>query len=171
MSMRAPPRGGYNRVVGILRFSEGHGMQDRFAEKMTGEKARKDTRLLGDFTGIFCRGKHGTTTRGPLDSPGFELGVYGKTPPVVCAECADLLRYAERRRAFCPKDPKPFCSHCDTHCYSPEMRERMREVMRYAGPRSLLHGHAVDGVKHLLEGRKARKASASAAAETKEESR
>jgi len=75
------------------------------------------------------------------------------------------------RRAYWPKDPKPFCSHCDTHCYAPEMRERMREVMRYAGPRSLLHGHAIDGVKHLIEGRKARAAAASAAAGAKEESR
>lgn len=145
-------------------------MQERFAEKMTDPKARKDTRLLGDFTGIHCRGRHGSAPRVSLESPGVDLGVYGRTPPVVCAECADLLRYAEKRRAFCSKDPKPFCSHCDTHCYSPEMRERMREVMRYAGPRSVLHGHAIDGVRHLIEGRRARVAAASAAAETKEES-
>ena len=30
----------------------------------------------------------------------------------------------------------------------------MRDVMRYAGPRSVLHGHAIDGVRHLIEGRK-----------------
>jgi len=171
MSMRASPRGGYNWLAGAIRLDEGRGMQERFAEKMTDQKARHDTRLLGDFSRIYCKGKHGDAVRGPLESPGADLGVYGGKPPVVCAECADLLRYAEQRRAFCPKDPKPFCSHCDTHCYSPEMRDRMREVMRYAGPRSFLHGHAIDGVKHLLEGRKAGKAPASAAAATKEESR
>jgi hypothetical protein len=30
----------------------------------------------------------------------------------------------------------------------------MRDVMRYAGPRSMLHGHAVDGIRHLIEGRR-----------------
>jgi len=137
-------------------------MQDRFAAKMTDEKARRDTRLLGDFTRIYCRGVHAGAPRAALASDGADLGVYGRKPPVVCSECADLLRYAEKRRAFCPKDPKPFCSYCDTHCYTAEMRDRMREVMRYAGPRSLLHGHAIDGVKHLLEGRRARAAAARA---------
>ena len=135
-------------------------MQDRFAEKMADEKARSDTRLLGDFTRIYCRGVHRAADRSPLVSDAAGLGVYGRKPPEVCGECADLLRYAEKRRAYCPKDPRPFCSYCDTHCYTAEMRERMREVMRYAGPRSLLHGHAIDGVKHLIEGRKARAAAA-----------
>jgi hypothetical protein len=131
-------------------------VQDRFVEKMADPKVRADTRLLGDFTGIYCRGIHKDTTRSPLMSDGAAIGVYGLAPPVVCAACADLLRYAEKRRAYCQKDPKPFCSYCDTHCYSEEMRERMRLVMRYAGPRSLLHGHAIDGVKHLIAGRRAR---------------
>ena len=142
-------------------------MQDRFPQKMADEKARKDTRLLGDFCEIHCRGRHAGAVRASLQSPGVDLGVYGRRVPVVCDECAELLRYAEQRRALCPKDPKPFCSHCDTHCYRPEMRERMREVMRYAGPRSILHGHAINGVKHLIEGTAARKA-ARAAEETKE---
>jgi RNase P subunit RPR2 len=145
---------------------KGPDVQDRFAQKMTGAKARRDTRLLGDFTRIYCRGVHTEACRTPLVSDGAALGIYGSRPPVVCDECAELLRYAEKRRAYCPKDPKPFCSYCDTHCYTADMRERMREVMRYAGPRSLLHGHAVDGVKHLIEGRKARAAAARAAART-----
>jgi hypothetical protein len=146
-------------------------MQDRFVEKMADPKARADTRLLGDFAVIYCRGVHGDVHRSPLVSDAVGLGVYGRAAPAVCDECAELLRYAEKRRAYCPKDPKPFCSHCDTHCYSGGMRDRMREVMRYAGPRSLFHGHAIDGVKHLLEGRTARKAAAIAAADTTKESR
>jgi hypothetical protein len=133
---------------------------NRFEQRMSDEKAREDTRLLGDFTGIYCRGVHKGSERSALVSDGSELGVYGSKVPIVCPECAELLRYAEKRRAFCPKDPKPFCSYCDTHCYSAEMRDRMREVMRYSGPRSLLRGHAVDGIKHLIEGRKARAAAA-----------
>lgn len=33
---------------------------------------------------------------------------------------------------------KTFCSVCPTHCYRAQMRERIREVMRWAGPRMLL---------------------------------
>ncbi|MDP2183352.1 MAG: nitrous oxide-stimulated promoter family protein [Actinomycetota bacterium] len=132
-------------------------MSERFAEKMRDPEVVKDTRLLGDFAVIYCKGNHDGARRAPLASEGAVLGVYGRRAPVVCRTCAELLDYAEKRRAFCPKDPKPFCSHCDTHCYQPEMREFMRNVMRYSGPRSVLHGHAVDSVKHLLEGRRHKK--------------
>ena len=137
-------------------------MHGDFARRMSDGKACADTRLLGDFTSIYCRGVHIGAQRSSLTSDGVNIGVYGRRAPRVCSECADLLRYAEKRRAYCPKDPKPFCSYCDSHCYNAAMRERMREVMRYAGPRSLLHGHAIDGVKHLLEGRRARAAAARA---------
>ncbi|MBE0418159.1 MAG: nitrous oxide-stimulated promoter family protein [Coriobacteriia bacterium] len=117
----------------------------------------KDTRLLGDFSAIYCRGNHSDAVRTPLQSDGAVLGVYGRKLPVVCDECAGLLRYAEKRRAYCPKDPKPFCSYCDTHCYSGEMREFMRDVMRYSGPRSVTRGHAMDSMRHLIEGRRAKR--------------
>jgi hypothetical protein len=137
-------------------------VSDRFDERMRDAKVVHDTRLLGDFAQIYCKGTHPEAARRPLDSRGASLGVYGRKSPVVCDRCAELLAYAESRRAFCPQDrpgqPKPFCSYCETHCYKPEMAERMRDVMRYAGPRSVLHGHAVDGVKHLVDGRRAKKA-------------
>jgi hypothetical protein len=135
-------------------------MNETFVRKMLEPAVAGDTRLLGDFTVIYCKGNHADAVKAPLASDGASVGVYGPRPPVVCASCADLLTYAEKRRAHCPKDPKPFCSHCDTHCYSPEQAEHMREVMRYAGPRSVLHGHAVDGIRHVIDGRKAKKAAA-----------
>lgn len=136
-------------------------MSDRFADRMADPKAAADTRLLGDFAGIYCRGNHRTAPRVALVSDGATIGVYGRRVPVVCDECADLLRYAEQRRAFCPKAPKPFCSNCDTHCYKPAMRDAMRDVMRYAGPRSVFHGYALQGVRHLIESRAARRAAGS----------
>jgi hypothetical protein len=132
-------------------------MTDRVRERLADEKVAHDSRLLGDFARIYCDGKHPDRPKKPLESAGADLGVYGETP-VVCEECAALLAYAEKRRALCPQDkpgkPKPFCSHCETHCYKLEMRDLMRDVMRYAGPRSMLHGHAIDGVRHMIEGRK-----------------
>lgn len=129
-------------------------MSSRFAEKMQDRKVRKDTRILGDFTEIFCAGNHAERARVPLVSDAAGLGVYGRKPPVVCEECAEHLRYAEKRRAFCPKDPKPFCAHCDTHCYKSDEREFQRTMMRYAGPRSAIHGHAIDGIRHAIASRR-----------------
>lgn len=34
---------------------------------------------------------------------------------------------------------KTFCAHCKVHCYKPEMRERIRQVMRYSGPRMIIY--------------------------------
>ncbi len=138
-------------------------MNERFVASMSDGKVRHDTRLLGDFVAIYCKGTHTDRTRVPLASDAQALGVYGRRSPVVCDECADHLRYAEARRAYCPKDPKPFCAHCDTHCYRPAEAEWQRQMMRYAGPKSMWHGHAVDGIKHMLEGRKWRKLAAASA--------
>ncbi len=58
----------------------------------------------------------------------------------LCPECAALLEYARQRLSRCPfGERKPTCRRCPVHCYKPDMRERMRRVMRYAGPRMLLH--------------------------------
>ncbi|KUK47761.1 MAG: Uncharacterized protein XD74_1646 [Actinobacteria bacterium 66_15] len=62
--------------------------------------------------------------------------------------------HSEKRRAYCPRDPKPFCAHCDTHCYKPDESEWQRQMMTYAGPRSMWHGYAIPGIKHALEARK-----------------
>lgn len=147
-------------------------MQERFTTRMSDPKVRADTCLLGDFAGIYCRGRHRGADREALVSGAAALGVYGRKPPALCVRCADLVRYAEQRRASCPKDPKPFCSHCDTHCYSRGMRDRVREVMRYAGPRSMFTRHAFAGVKHLIEGRQVRnRARRDVVAEMKKEDR
>ena len=71
----------------------------------------------------------------------------------VCSECADLLAYAEQRIAECPFGlAKPVCNQCTVHCYKPAMREQVRIVMRYAGPR-MLRRHPVLAVRHLLRSR------------------
>lgn len=132
-------------------------MNERFRERMTDAQVRTDTRTLGDFVGIYCKGNHADRARMAIASDAASLGVYGRKAPVLCDECAEHLRYAEKRRAYCPKDPKPFCAHCDTHCYKSEEREWQRSMMRYSGPRSIWHGYAIDGVKHALEAWKYRK--------------
>ncbi len=132
-------------------------MNDGFVEKMRDADVVHDSRLLADFVQIFCDEHHGTSARSLVTTDGASLGVYGRKTPTLCAECEEHLAYAENRRAFCPKDPKPFCAHCDTHCYREEERIWQREMMRFSGPKSWRKGHAVDGIKHVLSARKWRR--------------
>ena len=72
----------------------------------------------------------------------------------MCAECDDLLGYARRRLAGCRyAAAKPTCAKCPAHCHKPEMRERVRAVMRYSGPR-MLKRHPVLAAAHLADGRR-----------------
>lgn len=76
------------------------------------------------------------------------------TAKALCAECAELRAYAEQRLERCPfQEAKSTCANCTVHCYNAQMRERVRNVMRYAGPRMLLR-HPVLTVYHLLDGRR-----------------
>lgn len=67
-----------------------------------------------------------------------------------CSNCADLLAYAQRRLERCVfGDAKPNCAKCVVHCYNKDMREQVRAVMRWAGPRMLLT-HPILGIRHLI---------------------
>ncbi len=58
----------------------------------------------------------------------------------LCPSCRELLQYSIVRLEYCRfGDKKPSCKTCKVHCYRPEMRERMRKVMRYVGPRMFLY--------------------------------
>jgi hypothetical protein len=140
-------------------------MTDRFQHVMNDPKVRHDVALLGDFVQIWCDGHHADRSRTQASTYAAQLGVY-KHRLLLCEECEAHLAYAEKRRAYCPKDPKPFCAHCDTHCYKPEERVWQQQMMRYSGPRSWRKGHAVDGIKHVLEARRWKRDLARKAAET-----
>lgn len=69
----------------------------------------------------------------------------------LCAECKGLLDYARERLDRCPyQGGKTTCAQCSVHCYRPEMRERIRAVMRYAGPRMILR-HPIMAAAHLFD--------------------
>jgi hypothetical protein len=87
------------------------------AKTQSGPRIRQEKRTIDAMLGIYCEDRHGT--RGPL-----------------CADCERLQDYAHGRLDTCPfQEEKPVCNRCEVHCYSRTMRDRVREVMRYAGPR------------------------------------
>lgn len=69
----------------------------------------------------------------------------------LCVECSELLEYAKRRLDTCPfQEAKPACNHCEVHCYSAEMRNRVKVVMGYAGPR-MAYRYPLLSFQHLLD--------------------
>lgn len=69
----------------------------------------------------------------------------------LCDDCASLLDDAQRRLDTCPfQEEKPVCNRCEVHCYAATQRERVRLVMRDAGPR-MLWSHPILSLGHLLD--------------------
>lgn len=69
----------------------------------------------------------------------------------LCQECAELLEYTEKRLKFCSfGEDKPTCAKCPIHCYKSDMREKIRKIMRYAGPR-MIYTHPIMGFRHLFK--------------------
>lgn len=80
-----------------------------------------------------------------------------KTSGGLCTSCAQLKEYSLTRLLHCPFAPdKPTCAKCPVHCYKPEMREKVRQVMRYSGPR-MIFKHPILSILHMLDGLTARK--------------
>ncbi|MDY6863499.1 MAG: nitrous oxide-stimulated promoter family protein [Thermodesulfobacteriota bacterium] len=70
----------------------------------------------------------------------------------ICLECKELLAYAGERLKKCPfQQNKTTCDRCPVHCYKNEMRMKIRDVMRYAGPR-MFRRHPVLTLFHFLDG-------------------
>lgn len=68
------------------------------------------------------------------------------------AETEKLKAYTHARIKQCrfrSRQEKPFCNVCPVHCYKPAMREKIRLVMRYSGPRMLFR-HPVLCLLHLI---------------------
>jgi len=78
---------------------------------------------------IYCRFKHGSRKS-------------------LCPDCKQLSDYTHKRLEYCPfGESKSSCEKCTVHCYKPEYREKIREVMRFAGPRMLFF-HPVEAIRH-----------------------
>lgn len=95
-----------------------------------GNKIELEIGTLRRMLALYCRGRHAGG-------------------PELCAACRELEAYAADRLRRCARRPKPACKDCPKHCYAPEPRSRIREVMRYAGPRMLLR-HPLLTLRHYL---------------------
>ena len=102
-------------------------------------RIKRERKTVGIMIGIYCKGNHRAGAGGVKE---------------LCQECTDLKKYANRKLDLCPYgEGKSSCLKCSIHCYGEKERERIRQVMRYAGPRMLLR-HPVMAIRHILDGRR-----------------
>ena len=69
----------------------------------------------------------------------------------LCDDCKALATYAEKRLLSCLYgDLKPVCKECPVHCYSPVMRERIKQVMKWSGP-EMLKKKPFFAIMHIID--------------------
>lgn len=95
-----------------------------------GKRIEEEKAVVEQMIRLYCRKKEGNT--------------------LICPDCQKLLDYAHSRLDRCRYgNDKPTCRKCPIHCYRPEMKESIRLVMRWSGPRMILY-HPIAAIRHLF---------------------
>lgn len=99
---------------------------------MNSVRIEREKKTVSLMIGMFCRHNH-------------------QSADFLCDECLRLAEYAEKRAQNCRfGNQKPVCARCPVHCYKPEMRENIRKVMRYSGPRMMTR-HPYLAIMHFVD--------------------
>ena len=94
-------------------------------------RIRRESKTVKQMIELYCRDNHSSSG--------------------LCEQCSALLVYAQQRLEKCPfREGKTTCAQCPVHCYSPDMREKIRMVMRYSGPR-MFYRHPIAAVWHMID--------------------
>ena len=110
-------------------------MGDESNSSNIGPKIQKQKETVEKFIRLYCGKKHGSSSK------------------TLCSECQNLLEYSDQRLEQCQyQEDKPTCRKCPVHCYRPTMREEIRRVMRFSGPRSALYA-PMDWIRHKIHDR------------------
>lgn len=93
-------------------------------------KIDREKRIVSKMIAIYCHKKLGAK--------------------VMPEEYKALETYAHKRLDGCKfQEEKPACKRCPIHCYKPDMREKIRTIMRWAGPRMIIYD-PIAAIRHLL---------------------
>jgi len=102
-----------------------------------------EKQIVSKMIKIYCRHQHGN-----------RFLVWYKPKNELCLDCEKLKVYAIHRLQNCKYGiNKPTCSSCTTHCYSPEMQQKIKAVMRFSGPRMVFY-HPIDAISYWIHKRK-----------------
>jgi hypothetical protein len=96
-------------------------------------RIEREKKPIEAMINIYCHCQHGTRD-------------------ILCPECRELLDYANLRLDRCPfQENKTTCANCRVHCYKPIMRDMVKVIMRYSGPRMMYH-HPLMAFRHFIDG-------------------
>jgi hypothetical protein len=97
-------------------------------------RIRRENKTVKQMIELYCRENH--SSKG------------------LCPQCSTLLEYAQQRLEKCPfQEGKTTCAQCPVHCYTLDMREQIRKIMRYSGPR-MMYKHPIAAVWHMIDRRR-----------------
>lgn len=100
-------------------------------KEYTEKKKLNEKNIVSVMISIFCKYKH-------------------KRKNGLCEDCQKILNYSYRRIENCPYiKSKTFCSSCKTHCYRNDMREKIKEIMRFSGPKMIFY-NPIAAIKHMI---------------------
>ena len=95
-------------------------------------RIEKEKQTINLMINIYCRKKH-------------------KHKNGLCEDCQELLEYAHKRLDFCKfGNEKSFCSKCPIHCYKKDMKVKIKDVMKFSGPRLIIYS-PMQFIKHIFE--------------------
>jgi len=96
-------------------------------------RIKREKKTIDHMVRLFCRNLH-------------------KPEKDICPDCREILDYSMKRLHRCKfQERKTTCANCKVHCYKPSMREKIKEVMRYSGPR-MTFCHPVLALMHFVDG-------------------
>jgi hypothetical protein len=97
-------------------------------------RIRRESKTVKQMIELYCRKNHSSKR--------------------LCSQCSALIEYTQQRLEKCPfQEGKTTCAQCPVHCYNPDMREKIRMVMRYSGPR-MIYKHPIAAVWHMIDRRR-----------------
>ena len=94
-------------------------------------RIEREKHIIGVMVEIYCKKKH-------------------KSKDGLCSECRELLDYSRQRLDKCKfGEQKSYCQKCPIHCYKKDMKEKIKDVMKFSGPRLLFY-NPVEFFKHMF---------------------
>jgi len=98
-------------------------------------RINRETKTISTLVTLYCKNHHDESGGG------------------ICDECNHIQEYAVKRLQKCPFiENKPTCAKCLVHCYNKDMQNKVKQIMRYSGPRLLL-SHPILAIRHLIDGK------------------
>ncbi len=98
-------------------------------------RMHREAQTIKVMVGIYCQHHHGSVVS-------------------ECNECSEIQNYALDRLHYCPyQEGKTSCRNCPIHCYKPSMKDEVKKVMRFAGPRMALK-HPILTLFHFIDDRR-----------------